>query len=630
MVNEGNGVCPHCEAYTGPVGTPCVRPECTKKHYLCIPIRWYDAAKAYSARKNKPIDPLVGRMIDRYLLAANIGEGGMGSVYVAIQKPLFREVALKLIGDLDLNRHSVGRFEREARAISLLDHPNIVKIHDYGVGELDGKIPYMALEYLRHGRTLRKAFAAAHGSGKVDGALVLTMFRQVLNALGAAHAVGIVHRDVKPENIMVVPVHGDPNLVKVLDFGLARMDSDETSFEGDAAASGRLAGTPFYMAPEQIPRKGASGEIDGRADLYAVGVMLFEVLTGARPFDGDSPLAVLARKLDPEFDPMGLPEAKSLGKGVRGFLAKSLSREPADRFASAAEMLEALEKVLETQASAVGLVILGADTSGDRIEPPTDPTPGSSPRTSAAIGDAPSEPSTASLAADTPASPLAPDSRFRKRAGALEVDMPEPWVAPPPPEAASAIEPSASTAPPLAPGPAPALNLAPAAVLTSAKTPSMHAPRPPGGGSARSATTPGRSAPMAGSSRPIAGILVTLATVAAILAMVPWVLTQVRMAMAEEAMTELRVRLVQGGRFVGFETGSLRPTEGTDYLVLGAAGSPDAGGPLNDPWGRPYSVRYLLDRQVYQLRSAGADGEPGPCRGDEPQADDLCLLLASR
>ncbi len=424
MVEEGNGVCPHCEAYTGPVGTPCIRPDCQKLRYLCIPIRWYDAAKAYSTRKGRPIDPLVGRMIDRYLLAANIGEGGMGNVYVAIQKPLFREVALKLINDLDLNRHSVGRFEREARAISLLDHPNIVKIHDYGVGELDRKLPYMALEYLRHGRTLRKAFAAAQDGGKVDGELVLTIFRQVLNALGAAHAVGIVHRDVKPENVMIVPVHGNPNLVKILDFGLARMDSDETGFEGDAAASGRLAGTPYYMAPEQIPRKEAPKEIDGRADLYAVTIMLFEILTGVRPYDGDSPLAVLARKLDPSFDPMSLPAAKPLAKGVRAFLAKGLAADPARRFASASEMLESMEKALETRAAAVGLVVLGTEVSSDRIELPAEPIPDLAPEPEPVI-EPPPEPEPQPFPDLGPRSPLVPESRFRKRPGSLEVDLPE-------------------------------------------------------------------------------------------------------------------------------------------------------------------------------------------------------------
>jgi serine/threonine protein kinase len=627
MVTDGNGVCPHCEAYTGPVGTPCIRPECVKKNYLCIPIRWYDAAKAYSARKNKPIDPLVGRMIERYLLAANIGEGGMGSVYVAIQKPLFREVALKLISDLDLNRHSVGRFEREARAISLLDHPNIVKIHDYGVGDLDKKVPYMALEFLRHGRTLRKAFAVAAGTGKVEGALVLTIFRQVLNALGAAHAVGIVHRDVKPENVMVVPVHGDPNLVKVLDFGLARLDSDDSTFEGDAIASGRLAGTPYYMAPEQIPRKGASGDIDGRADLYAVTVMLFEILTGVRPFDGDSPLAVLARKLDPSFDPMNQPEAKALSKGIRAFLTKGLSRVPADRFASASQMLEALEAVLETRASAVGLVVLGAQSSSDRIVVPSDQASAPTPLAPLLPPDESGPPAPAGgPASQVPRSPFFTESRFKKHSGGLELDMPETiGVAIP---ASSTAMAAAGTVHPKSPATAdgpeqPSGSAAPPGLPTGTGRP--HAPARTGGGQ--------RSAPKGltdAAMRTIAWALAGVVVLAIALALAPWVIVQARVASAEEAMSTLRIRLVQGGRFIGFESGALRPTGGTDYLVLGATGTAEAGGPLNDPWDNPYRVRYLLDKRTYMLRSDGPDGEEGPCRGDEPQADDLCVLLAGR
>ncbi len=627
MVNEGNGVCPHCEAYTGPVGTPCVRPECVKNKYLCIPIRWYDAAKAYSARKSKPIDPMVGRMIDRYLLAANIGEGGMGSVYVAIQKPLFREVALKLIADLDLNRHSVGRFEREARAISLLDHPNIVKIHDYGVGELDKKVPYMALEFLRHGRTLRKAFAAAKGAGKVDGALVLTIFRQVLNALGAAHAVGIVHRDVKPENVMVVPVHGDPNLVKVLDFGLARMDSDDTTFEGDAVASGRLAGTPYYMAPEQIPRKGATGDIDGRADLYAVAVMLFEILTGIRPFDGDSPLAVLARKLDPSFDPMAQPEAKALSKGIRGFLAKGLAREPADRFASASQMLEALDTVLETKAPAVGLVVLGVESSSDRIEVPNDLTPAPTPLAPLVPPPEPVAPEPPEApAAQGPTSPFFNESRFKKRSGGLELDMPEPL--------GGAIP--SSTIVRTAPLQAPPKGASPTGGHAQVTGTPAGAGALVGKVGPRTQTGPVKthpSVPKAGAglaARTIAWVLSGAGALAILLAFAPWVIVQTRVSAAEEAMSALRTRLVQGGRFVGFENGALRPTGGSDYLVLGASGTPEAGGPLTDPWGNAYRVRYLLDKRTYMLRSNGPDGEEGPCKGDEPQADDLCVLLAGR
>jgi serine/threonine protein kinase len=598
-----------------------------KKAYHCIPILWYDAAKAYSARKGKPIDPLVGRMLERYLLAGNIGEGGMGSVYVAIQKPLFREVALKLIGDLDLNRHSVGRFEREARAVSALDHPNIVKIHDYGVGELDKKIPYMALEYLRHGRTLRKAFTSLNTAGKVDGALVLLIFRQILNALGAAHAVGIVHRDVKPENVMIVPVHGDPNLVKVLDFGLARMDSDESSFEGDSIAAGRLAGTPYYMAPEQIPRKGVSGEIDGRADLYAVGVMLYEIMTGTRPFDGDSALAVLARKLDPSFDAMGLPATKVLSKGVRGFLTKALAMAPDERYSTASEMLLALEHVFEPRSQAMGLVVIGSQSSSDRIEAPAEVAAGRTPANQSPLAPTPRTPAQAAAplsgisfqhdrsqqagAGFRPGS----GSAFGGAEGGLEVDLPHHN---PPTHTGSSAEPPRGAAGTLqtagtdTPGNRP-LNAA------ARQKQSIYQDRQTG------------VAPAARRSRfSTTTILIAAVALSAALALAPWVATQMRVASAQKSMSSMRSKLVQAGRFVGFEDGSLRPSEGTDYTVLGPERASESKVPVNDPWGNPYQVRFLLDKKAYVLRSLGPDGVEGACLGDEPDADDLCLLLAGR
>jgi serine/threonine protein kinase len=599
MAKDGNGVCPHCQAYTGPVGTPCVRPDCAKGGYHCIPIDWYDAAKAYSARKGRPIDPHVGRMIERYLLAGNLGEGGMGSVYVAIQKPLFREVALKIIGDLDLTRHAVGRFEREARAISLLDHPNILKIFDYGVGQLDKKVPYMALEYLRHGRTLRKAFAGSpKAAGKVDGALVLTLFRQVLNALGAAHAVGIVHRDIKPENVMVVPVHGDPNLVKVLDFGLARMDSDESTFEGDQAAQGRLAGTPYYMAPEQIPKKGVTVELDGRADLFAVAVMLFEIMTGTRPYDGDSPLAVLAKKLDPSFDPMALPETRGLTKKVTALLARGLARDPAQRFATAAEMLEALEKALEPKSSAMGLVMVATGSSQDRIETPATPPADAAPEGSAPAPAAPPPPPLAP-------SPFVPQGRFAQRPGALEVDIPESVTSP---------------LPTVRGGGVPAAT--PSEAVPRARPESLARPERPSGKSAAPKV-------VAATGRWILPALVGAGVLAGLLALVPWVLTEVRTSRAESDMASLRVRLVRGDRFAGFEDKQVRP-EGPDYVVLGRPGASGAGNPVQDPWGNAYRVHFQLDRNTYVLRSNGPDGEPGSCRGDEAAADDLCLVLGGR
>lgn len=344
MPMDTNGTCPNCEKRPSRVGDPCPTEVCVRKGYHFIPKAWYDSAREYAARKHKSLDPLLGRCIDRYLLAGLLGEGGMGAVYLAYQRPLNREVALKVISGMELTDAAIARFEREARAIALLDHANIRKLYDYGIGDLEFRIPYMALEYVRHGRTLRKALPAIEdeNGGRVPFEALQAIFRQVLNALGAAHEQGIVHRDMKPDNVMIAPEHGNPYMVKILDFGLAKAVSDLSGFDEQVTSSGVILGTPAYMAPEQTPGRGARS-VDGRADLYAVAVMLFEVFTGVRPFAGDSPLAILVKKTDRAFDPLNLPEARGLPEPLRAFLRRGLAPDPEERFQTAAEMLDAFE-----------------------------------------------------------------------------------------------------------------------------------------------------------------------------------------------------------------------------------------------------------------------------------------------
>lgn len=356
-------VCPNCDR-EGPLGEPCPAEICTRKDYRFVPKEWVEASRRFAERKHKPFDPLIGRRIGRYLLAGKIGEGGMGAVYLALQEPLFREVALKVISGLEMTDAAIKRFEREARAIATLDHPNIVKLYDYGVGKLEYTIPYMALEYVRHGRTLRQTLAQVRKEkGAIPKEVVINIFRQILNALHSAHSLGIVHRDMKPDNCLVVPVEGNPHFVKILDFGLAKAVSEMSGFSGDVSHTGDILGTPYYMAPEQASRGGAK-KVDARADLYAVAVMLFEVFTGARPYDADSALSILMKKIDKTFDPLSLPEASSLPEPLKMFLRKGLQSDPDKRFADAKSMLLELESALaDKEISAVGLSSLQADGS---------------------------------------------------------------------------------------------------------------------------------------------------------------------------------------------------------------------------------------------------------------------------
>ena len=368
------GICPNCENRRGKVGEPCPEQICRRKGYCFIPENWYQAAKDFARQRRKAFDPLLGRNLDRYLLIGKLGEGGMGAVYLALQRPLNREVALKLISGLDATQSTIARFEREAQAISVLDHPNIVKLHDYGVGQLDFQVPYMALEYVKHGRTLRRAFAQMReerGGAPIPGDIVLSIFSQILNALGAAHVVGIIHRDMKPENVMIAPVMGNPYFVKVLDFGLAKVVGELTAVAGTLTRTEQFLGTPYYMAPEQTPHMGEVAKVDHRADLYAVAIMLYEVFTGVRPFHGESALEVMRKKVDPSYDPLSLPKAQGLPRTLREFLRKGMAKDPEARFASAQEMLSALEGVLTGRVtSALGFVAPTHSSSEDRPKTP--------------------------------------------------------------------------------------------------------------------------------------------------------------------------------------------------------------------------------------------------------------------
>lgn len=219
-------------------------------------------------------DPLIGRLIDRrYLIRARIARGGMATVYLANDRRLDREVALKVMHPhLTEGTDVAARFRREARAAARLTHPGVVAVFDQGT---DDDVSYLAMEYVE-GDNLR---VQLQQRGAFSLAEALTTTAAILDSLGAAHRAGLVHRDVKPENVLVAR---DGSL-KVADFGLARAVTEATS-----ASTGNLLGTVAYLSPEII----TSGAADARADIYAVGIMLFELLCGSPPYEGESPIQV--------------------------------------------------------------------------------------------------------------------------------------------------------------------------------------------------------------------------------------------------------------------------------------------------------------------------------------------------
>ncbi|MEU1345949.1 protein kinase [Streptomyces sp. NPDC005795] len=276
----------------------------------------------------------------RYRVGQKLGEGGMAVVHQAHDTALDRMVAVKsMLAGLSHDEHLRTRFRREAQAAARLSHPCVVAVHDTGEERFgDGPVvPYLVMEFVR-GETLSELLRREAGAG---GGLpqdrALAWAADVLSALAVSHAAGIVHRDIKPSNVMV----SDAGAVKVMDFGIAR--SLDTSGPGRTAltATGSTPGTPQYMSPEQFEGAGA---IDGRSDLYAVGVVLFQLITGRLPFDGGSAVSIGYRHAT-----MAAPTLASAGArvsdAVEALVARALEKAPADRFQDAREMRAAIEEV---------------------------------------------------------------------------------------------------------------------------------------------------------------------------------------------------------------------------------------------------------------------------------------------
>jgi serine/threonine-protein kinase len=271
-------------------------------------------------------DPLVGRLLDgRYQVEAQVAMGGMATVYRAMDTRLDRQVALKVMhADLARDEEFVNRFIGEAKSVARLSHPNVVSVFDQG---RDGSYLYLAMEYLP-GRTLRNLLDER---GWFPPREALGIMVPLLSGLAAAHRAGLVHRDVKPENVLVAP---DGHL-KVVDFGLARALT-----MGNQTRTGQILGTVAYLAPEQVTGTGA----DARTDIYAAGIVLFELLTGTKPHTGDSPLSVAYKHVN-ESVPAPSRLAGGIPPEVDRLVLQATSRDPRGRPADADEYLRSLMEV---------------------------------------------------------------------------------------------------------------------------------------------------------------------------------------------------------------------------------------------------------------------------------------------
>jgi serine/threonine protein kinase len=304
-------------------------------------------------------DPFIGRVIKgRYRVMNTVGEGGMGTVYLAEQISIGRKVALKVLhGEYARDNEFVRRFHQEARMAAALNHRHVTTVFDFDQAD-DGSL-FIVMEYLE-GRSLSEVI---RHEGALPVGRALRIGIQIAEGLEAAHRAGVIHRDVKPQNIMVV---GPDREIKLMDFGIARMrDSSATHL----TRAGMMMGTPEYMAPEQIE----GGEVSEKTDIYAFGVVLYEMLTGLTPFHGATPAAVLTKHLREMPDPLRR-HRREVPPAVEQVVMQALEKNPGARPRSMAEIVQALH---ELEGRSMEPAVPGTVVVAPTVVAPPSPAPAS-------------------------------------------------------------------------------------------------------------------------------------------------------------------------------------------------------------------------------------------------------------
>ena len=271
------------------------------------------------------------KYIGKYRVKGELGRGGMGTVYLAEQPGLGREVAIKELTQ-SADPVALRRFLQEAQVMARTSHPNLVQVHDM---ELQGNVNYLVLEFVK-GRSLRDWMSQA----AIPPPQVFAVMHGILQALDYAHRRQIVHRDMKPENVLI----SDEGQVKVADFGIARL-LDDTGVGGTATKTGTTVGTPQYMSPEQV----SSSKVDGRSDLYSAGIVFYELVVGQPPFtasDADGPFTLMAKHVQAPPKPPSVFRP-GLNPELEAVILKSISKRPEDRYQTGADFDEAMSRVAD-------------------------------------------------------------------------------------------------------------------------------------------------------------------------------------------------------------------------------------------------------------------------------------------
>jgi serine/threonine-protein kinase len=337
MRKQTKGICPSC-GKKGETGARCQESVCELRGYHLIP-------EAYGASEPaRTYDPLIGLMMGDYLVVQIIGAGSFGRVYMAMQQPLGMKAAVKLLDfqrlPESLTEMLEKKFQAEAEALSMIQHPNIVRLLHYGRKE--GR-PYLVTELVEEGVTLEEEIDYRAETNRLfSGEELERLFQQLLDGLTAAHKIGIIHRDIKPENLMLQNVEGYPDMLRILDFGLAKfLDT------GDSTAT--TSGTPDYMAPEQLTRK----RLGPWTDLYAIGTIAFELFTGRKPFAAENIKETFFLKVSKSYEPTKRLTGLDMPEEVIDFLKRALSCDVEKRYQSVDAFRAGLKNALPAWADHV-------------------------------------------------------------------------------------------------------------------------------------------------------------------------------------------------------------------------------------------------------------------------------------
>jgi eukaryotic-like serine/threonine-protein kinase len=281
----------------------------------------------------KSSDSLLGQVLaDKYRIDERLNEGGMGTVYRGTHVLMDKTVAIKVLrASLAADEKIVARFSREARAASRISHPHALSVTDFG--EAENGVVFLVMEFL-NGQTLKNVIRQ---EGPMRLERVVEIIRQVGAALDAAHEQGVVHRDLKSENIMLLAANG-PDYAKVLDFGIAKIKEHDGDYDPGLTAPDLVIGTPQYMSPEQCSQ---TPDIDARSDIYSLGVIIYEMLVGHVPFTGPSPTSIMMQHLQ-EPVPSVLVERNDLPAAVGRVISRAMAKHPGERYQNVAELVDDL------------------------------------------------------------------------------------------------------------------------------------------------------------------------------------------------------------------------------------------------------------------------------------------------